>query len=234
MHLHLDPFCVVLRELTVVTTKERFTISRMILELCRAYLSAVCVFGAYRIIFLVIASFITMIGMIQNTFQLLNDKLIESNWYTVDLNWNLICYNSFTIIVNMCQFAEIVALVSMAGIMLVLVLFHFITIRLYNFFPFYIWVFFPIVSVISVGAIQLTIPQSVKTTILAAQLKAQLILTAKKLKSPYMRKRIKAMCPLRINVGFPGYTLLSFSKSTKATYYWEILCHTINLIIAVP
>jgi len=138
------------------------------------------------------------------------------------------------ICVNVLQAVEIVALFMMVAGMLILFLFNFIIIRMYHFFPFLIWCFFPVLNVIFIGVIQLIVPQCVSFAILAAKCKAQLILRAKKQKYPYMIKRTKAVFPLRINVGIPGYVLFMFGKSTKVSYYGGLVCHTINLIMGVP
>jgi len=175
--------------------------------------------------------------MIQNLCQLVNEKLqyyshCSSFW--VNIRWNVICYNKLIICVNVLQLVEIIGLYYLGSGMLFLVLFNFIIIRLYNIFPFFFWCVFPVLDVIFIGVIQLTVPQCVAFANLAAKWKAHLILLAGKRKSPYMRKRTRAMYPLRVNVGVPGYiTLFSFEKTTKVSYYGAILCHTINLTMAV-
>jgi len=233
MYLHWDPFYFVIGKIAFESWLIE-ALCRMTFEIVRLCLSTICVFGAFRLLFLVIVSFITMASMIENTFQLLSDSLIESLRFRlrVNIDWNALCYNKFIICSHMCEFNAIVSLFLMGMGMLILVMFNFITIRMHNFFPFYIWCFFPAVSVIVVGTIQILVPQCVATTELAAKFKMLLILASEK--SSHRRRKTRAMSPLRINVGLPGYVLFSLSKSIKVSNYGAILCHTINLILAVP
>jgi len=175
--------------------------------------------------------------MMQNSFQLLNDQLKYSSSFpsfSVAIKWNYICYNKLVICVNELQFAEIVVLFLMGAGLLCIILFNFITIRMCNLLPFFLWIFFPVLSVIIFGVIRLTVPPCVAFANLAEKFKAQLIVAANKLKSPYMRKRARAIYLLRINVGFPGHVFFPFGKSTKVSYYGTVICHTINLVMAVP
>jgi len=236
LYFKFDPFHTVIREL-ILHYEKRGTATRLIIEFCRAYLTSFFLVGAIRIVSLISLSFITLVHMSQDLSQLVNDKLESYSHHSslwMNIRWNLLCYNRLVICSNVLQLVEIIALIFMGAGMLFLVLFNFIIIRMYDFFPFFVWCCFPVLDVIVILVIQLTVPQCVACANLGAKWKAHLIEVADKQKSPYMRKRTRAMYPLKTNVGVPGYIVLfSFGKSTKVTYYEAILCHTINLIMAV-
>jgi len=236
LYFQFDPIYTVIREL-IFQYEKRETATRLIIEFCRVYLTSFYLVEGFRLVSLISLSFITAIDTIQNLCQLVNEKLEYYSCHNplwVNIRWNLLCYNKLVLCVNVLQLVEIIALLLMGAGLIMLVLWNFIIIRMYDFFPFSIWCCFPVLDVIVIGVIQLTIPQCVTFANLAAKWKAHLILTADKRRSPYERKRTRAMYPLRVNVGIPGYiNLFSFGKSTKVSYYGAILCHTINLTMAV-
>jgi len=204
--LDLDPFPIVIREL-VSEYEKKETLTRLIIQLCRGYLVVIWLFGIFRLLLVIPAGLLTLIDMIQNLLQLVNEKL-ESNTFWVNLKWNLICYNKLVICINVLQFVEIIALFLMEVVMLVIVLFNFIIIRMYNSFPFLVWCFPPVLNMILIVGVQVTIPQCVAFANDCAKWKAHLIIAADERQSPYMRKRTRAMFPLRVNVGVPGYIIL--------------------------
>jgi len=145
-------------------------------------------------------------------------------------------YNNLAICLNMSQFIELIMFVLMGTGMTILVLFNFITLRLYNIFPFFMWCVFPTVSLAVIGVIQATVPVYLEIGRQAEQFVKNMkwASVGHTFYSKYIGKRTRAMFPLRFNVGLPGFTFFSFMQSTRVTYYEVIMVHTLNLIIAVP
>jgi len=193
-------------------------------------------FGIFRLLFLILALFVTAEKMLESTLQIMNCRLRagDMKWMSLSFKWNIRCYNSLIICMNMSQFVELVSIVLMATGMVILITLNFFILRLYNAFPFLIWCLFPFINFIIVGVIQFIVPKGVAIAESAETFVDYIKLRGKLFSTKYIAKRTQALIPLEIKLGFPGYIFFSFKKSTKSTYYTAILNHTLNLVLAVP
>jgi len=212
MELTVDPIITVIHESPFLN--QVGWIPRLLLNVICFCLITTCSFGTFRLLFLILVLFVTAARMIENSLQLIDDRLKRVNvkWKPSDLMWNIKCYNTLIICMNMSQFVELVAMVLMATGMVLLVIFNFITIRLYNFFPFLIWCYFPFINVIIVCAIQMVVPRSVVIAQSSNTFVQYMKLRGKLCESRYVAKRMHAFIPFRVNA---GYIFFYFKKSTK-------------------
>jgi len=74
LYMELDPIPIVLREL-VSEYPKRETLTWLIIQLCRGYLVVICLFGVCGLLCVIPLGLITLIDVIQNLLQLVNDKL---------------------------------------------------------------------------------------------------------------------------------------------------------------
>jgi len=231
LYFGFDPFYGIIQK-NIGSLKRLGIIVYYVCEGARAYLTVLCLFGAFRLLFLVLVMFITLVRVTQNILMLLIKRL-KSHGGKVDMKYNFVWYNQLVIGFHMAEFVEIVTFMLMAVGMIVLVILNFAIIKMYNFFPLYIFCMFPVINVIILGTIQLTVPRAVDVTNKSHEFIMLMKLNGGPSVKSYIFRRAKALIPATIDVGLPGYKLFSFENSTKINYYSAIFNHTINLITAL-
>jgi hypothetical protein len=122
------------------------------------------------------------------------------------------------------------------------IVFNYGTVKFYSVFPFYIYVYFPCISIyiVCVYMMMLTMGHSVldKSKELGRLLPLSLFKNTSefvlKKKTKEMRKILRSMRPLRLYAGIGGTRFFYFQCDTKVTVFYEAINYTISLLLSIP
>jgi hypothetical protein len=127
---------------------------------------------------------------------------------------------------------------------LISVFINFTALKLYEILPIYIYLPFPIVAVIILTAFDFVLPVTAKVNEISTGILVKWSVdvlnvfkedanTSKRFLL-YKRKIVSSISPIRVFAGIGGNNFFWFMKSTKITFYDNIVTHTINLLLNVP
>jgi hypothetical protein len=117
--------------------------------------------------------------------------------------------------------------------------FNFVSIKLYNILPIYLYVYFPSVSVLIICVDNIRLSYQYLTYQISEKLKRDWPTEIRNgVDSNYKRnialRKVRSIRPIKFFVGVNWLNFFWIDKSTKGIYRFNIIIHTINLCLSVP
>jgi len=111
---------------------------------------------------------------------------------------------------------------------------NFGTIKLYNVVPLMVYTFFPVDSINALGMSSVCLPPTIQIHEESFKVIHELQTDVKAWERKVVRRRLKALLPLRIHGGVFNHRMFKVTKSFKGGYYYSIVNYTITMLLAVP
>jgi hypothetical protein len=116
------------------------------------------------------------------------------------------------------------------------------TIKGYVVFPFYFYILFPSISIFVICTFSIIFNMAIDVLEKSIELrriwplvwfKSRWAIVVRKQKKE-MRKLLRSIRPVRLNVGIGEFRFFIVKRNTKITYFFMIITHTINLLLCIP
>jgi len=116
----------------------------------------------------------------------------------------------------------------------VIVIYNVLTLRAFRFVPLTMYLCFPIFGFGFIRIFEFTFPRVIEFQDCATKLRALWAMdwsTGPGLHERYWRRRVRALIPIRLHGGMPGYNIFAVCKETQARYYAEIVNYTVAVLM---
>ena len=117
--------------------------------------------------------------------------------------------------------------------------FNYATLRMYSVLPTILYPFFPTVGILIPCLIHYLVPIAIRANtqskvLIEKQWRQQWLGLKLPQSRNYMKRKVRAIQPIRFYCGFIEYRLFSMEKSTKITLYSNILSFTTHALVSIP
>lgn len=204
-------------------------------RMCSMYGQAAACFEVCRITPLVLILLI-MVGKMLNSVILCYQKQ-HSGWF----NNRLVGEYSALVIAFAAMRPLLESLIGwvMGASMLALVMFTFVTIRMYSIFPLWFYIYFPSVNILVVVCLMLILSITVGVrdnceAMLRTWLNWANSVGVQRFRMHHLQKRLKALQPIQFSARLKYCRLYYVKKSIKLKFYQQIVAYTMTLLLSIP
>jgi len=238
MYTQFDPFIVLIRENEHIL--RQIPMGILLAHVVRIYLSALCVLGLFRmlhvsIIIIELKWVVESRKILFYLIQLMESVECVSNASKIDRILKI--HTQITLCFKNGRLHYMIVLYSLTVGCTILVLFNFITIRMYGMIPFLLYLIFPTVNILIVAIVHTVVPFAEDIETQDQELRTLLINNFCRKKSyPYLSRRVLGLTPnaIRLQAGVGETIFFYFKRSTKSAIYSGVFLYTINFLLATP